>query len=92
MKDFGSRIVPAPMTCSPQLRPTILDVVCGLNEEVEWHWTMTDRGPFVSGYSIVRRIGAVDASCASAASRAAPTRKKNSRKIVLSARRGRGQR
>jgi hypothetical protein len=57
MKDHGSRIVPAPMASDPRLPSTILDVVCGLNEEVEWHWTTTHRGPFVSGYSIVRRIG-----------------------------------
>lgn len=56
MKDHSSRIVPAPMASDPRLRPTILDVVCGLNEEVEWHWTMTGRGPLVSGYSIVRRL------------------------------------
>lgn len=55
MKDLGSRVVPAPIASDPRLRSTILDVVCGLDEQVEWHWTMTDRGPLVSGYSIVRR-------------------------------------
>ncbi len=56
MKNHVGRIVPAPMTTDPRLRSTLLDVVCGLTEEVDWHWTMTDRGPFISGYSIVRRV------------------------------------
>lgn len=56
MKDQGSRIVPAPVAGDPRLRSPILDVVCGLNEEIEWHWTLTDHGRFVSGYSIVRRL------------------------------------
>lgn len=64
MKDHASRIVPAPMASDPRLRSTILDVVCGLNEEVEWHWTMTDRGPLVSGYSIVRRLPKLNEFCA----------------------------
>lgn len=53
MKGHGSRIVPAPTASDPRLRSTILEVVCGPNEEVEWHWTTTDSGRFVSGYSIV---------------------------------------
>ena len=56
MKYLCSRLVPAPTASDPRLRSTILDVICGLNEEIKWHWTMTDRGPFVSGYSIVRRL------------------------------------
>lgn len=54
-KGLGTRIVPAPLASDPRLRYTILDVVCGLNEEVQWHWTMTEHGRFVSGCSIVRR-------------------------------------
>lgn len=52
----GSRIVPTPSASDPRLGSTILDVVCGLDEDIEWHWTMTALGQFVSGYSIVRRI------------------------------------
>lgn len=61
VKGYAQRIVPAPMAGDPRLRPTILDVVCGEHEEVQWHWTMTDRGRVVSGYSIVRRTGNFDA-------------------------------
>ena len=65
MKDHASRIVPAPITSDPRLRSTILDIVCGPNEDVEWHWTMTDRGPVVSGYSIVRPPSKLSEFCAS---------------------------
>ena len=50
----AGRIVPAPIPTDRRLQPTILDVVCGLDEKIEWHWRMTDRGPVVSGYSITR--------------------------------------
>lgn len=63
-KTPGTRIVPAPLASDPRLRPTIIDVECGLTEEVEWHWTMTDRGRFVSGYSIVRRLPDLNEACA----------------------------
>lgn len=53
----GTRVVPAPTAGNPLLHPTILDVVCSQDEEVEWHWTMTDRGAVVSGYSIIPRSG-----------------------------------
>lgn len=56
-EDHGTRIVPAPRVSDPLLRSTILDVICDIDEEVEWHWTMTDRGPVVSGYSVTRRLG-----------------------------------
>lgn len=75
MKDLNSRIVPAPMASDPRLRSTILDVVCGPNEEVEWFWTMTDRGPFVSGYSIVRRAGVPDERHTSTPAKPAPRQK-----------------
>lgn len=70
MQDHYSRIVSAPTVADPRFRSTILDVVCGLNEEVEWHWTMTNRGPLVSGYSIVRRLAAPDKFGTSTARRA----------------------
>lgn len=65
MKDHDTRIVPAPMANDPRLRSTILDVVRSLNEEVRWHCTMTDHGPFVSGYSIVQRVSKLNKFCAS---------------------------
>lgn len=56
-KAQANRIVPAPAS-DPGMHSTILDVSCAWNEEVDWHWTVTAQGRFVSGYSIVRRSGA----------------------------------
>jgi hypothetical protein len=50
------RIVTAPAPSNPRLYSTVLDVECGENETVEWHWTETPEGRFVSGYSIVQRL------------------------------------
>jgi len=61
VKRYAKRVVPAPIASDPRLSSTILDVVCGEHEEVQWHWTMTDRGRVVSGYSIIRRTGSADA-------------------------------
>jgi hypothetical protein len=47
------RIVPAPAPSNPRLRATILNVECAEDEEIEWQWTETAEGRFVSGYSIV---------------------------------------
>lgn len=80
----GARIVSAPQTNDPRLFSTILDVVCGLDEDVEWHWTVTDRGRFVSGYSITRRLGKLNRSSASAArARVAAVRKMRSQKRAV---------
>lgn len=80
----GARIVPAPRGNDPRLFSTILDVVCGLDEDVEWHWTMTDRGQFVSGYSITRRLGKLNVSSASTArTRGTAARKMRSRKRAV---------
>ena len=49
------RVVPAPAPSNPRLRAAVLDVECDENEAVEWHWTETPEGRFVSGYSIVQR-------------------------------------
>jgi hypothetical protein len=73
MSDFainipGARIVPAPPASDPRLRSMIVDVVCGLNEEVEWHWAMTDRGRLASGYSVTRRLPRLNESHAPAES------------------------
>jgi hypothetical protein len=47
------RVVPAPAPSSPHLRSTILNVECREDEEVEWLWTETIEGRFVSGYRVV---------------------------------------
>jgi hypothetical protein len=75
MNDLNSRIVPAPMEGDPRLRSTILDVVCGPHEDIEWFWTMTNRGSFVSGYSIVRRARMPDPPKTSTRAKAARRRK-----------------
>lgn len=86
----GARLVPAPSASDLRLRSTILDVVCGLNEDIEWHWTLTDRGWFVSGYSIVQQTRNVDALCK--AMEVATTTPVRSRKSFDSAPRRRGTR
>lgn len=49
------RVVPAPVPSNPRLRSTVLNVECAENEDVEWLWTETLEGRFVSGYRIVPR-------------------------------------
>jgi len=49
------RIVPAPAPSSPRLRSGVLNVECAEDEDVEWQWTETLEGRFVSGYRIVPR-------------------------------------
>ena len=51
------RVVPAPAPDNPRLRPAVLDVECSEDEDVEWYWTETTEGRFVSGYRIVPRTG-----------------------------------
>jgi hypothetical protein len=50
------RIVPAPAPSNPRLHPAVLSVECAEDEKIEWHWTETTEGRFVSGYSIVPQI------------------------------------
>lgn len=50
------RVVPAPPPSSPRLHSTVLSVECAEDEEVEWHWTETVEGRFVSGYRLVPRL------------------------------------
>jgi hypothetical protein len=50
------RIVVAPPASRPELRSTVFDVDCAADEDVEWQWTETAAGRFVSGYRIVPRI------------------------------------
>jgi len=50
------RVVPAPDPSRPELRSTVLNVDCAEDEDVEWQWTETPAGRFVSGYRIVPRV------------------------------------
>jgi hypothetical protein len=43
------RVVPAPPASNPRLYSTVLSVECTEDEEVEWQWTETAEGRFVSG-------------------------------------------
>jgi hypothetical protein len=49
------RLVAAPEPSHPGLRSTMLNVDCADDEDVEWQWTDTPAGRFVSGYRIVPR-------------------------------------
>jgi hypothetical protein len=54
------RVVPAPLPSNPRLYSTVLSVECAEDEEVEWHWTETLEGRFVSGYRLVPRLRTLD--------------------------------
>jgi hypothetical protein len=49
------RVVAAPAPSHPGLRSSVLNVNCAEDEDVEWQWTETPAGRFVSGYNIVPR-------------------------------------
>jgi hypothetical protein len=49
------RIVAAPSPTHPSLRCTVLDVECAEDEDVDWLWTETAAGSFISGYRLIRR-------------------------------------
>jgi hypothetical protein len=49
------RVIPAPPPSNPRLRSVVLDVECTQQEDVEWYWTETAEGRYVSGYRIVPR-------------------------------------
>jgi hypothetical protein len=49
------RIVPAPQPSHPDLRCTVVNVHCADDEDVEWLWTETPNGRYVSGYRLVPR-------------------------------------
>jgi hypothetical protein len=55
-KSSKVRIVTAPEPSRPELRATVLTVNCAEDEDVEWQWTETVAGRFVSGYHIVPRV------------------------------------
>jgi hypothetical protein len=48
------RFVSAPEPSRPELHNTVLNVNCVEGEDVEWQWTETPKGRYVSGYRIVR--------------------------------------
>ena len=50
------RVIQAPAPSNPRLHSGVLNVECAEDEEVEWAWTETADGRFVSGYSIVPRM------------------------------------
>lgn len=50
------RVVAAPAPSHPELRATVLNVDCTQDEDVEWLWTETPAGRFVSGYRLVPRV------------------------------------
>jgi hypothetical protein len=50
------QVVPAPPPSNPRLHSTVLSVECAEDEEVEWQWTKTTEGRFVSGYRLVPRL------------------------------------
>jgi hypothetical protein len=47
------RVVTAPTPSHPGLPMPVLDVECAEDEDVEWLWTATTAGRFVSGYRLV---------------------------------------
>lgn len=49
------RIIPAPAPSHPDLRSTLVNVYCAADEDVEWQWTETPNGRYVSGYRLVPR-------------------------------------
>jgi hypothetical protein len=50
------RVVTAPEPSRPELHATVLNVNCAEGEDVEWRWTETAAGRFVSGFRIVPRV------------------------------------
>jgi hypothetical protein len=49
-------VVPAPAPSNPRLYSTVLSVECAEDGEVEWQWSETAEGRFVSGYRLVPRL------------------------------------
>jgi hypothetical protein len=50
------QIVPAPPPSHPRLHSTVLSVECAEGHEIQWLWTETADGRFVSGYRLVPRL------------------------------------
>jgi hypothetical protein len=49
------RVITAPSSSHPGLPLVVLDVECAEDEDVEWLWTETPEGRYVSGYRLVSR-------------------------------------
>jgi hypothetical protein len=49
-------MVTAPPPSHPGLQSAVLNVECAEDEDVEWTWTETPTGRFVSGYQLVLRV------------------------------------
>ena len=53
------RVMTPPPPSSPDLLTgVVLSVECADDEDVEWIWTETNAGRFVSGYRIIPRVPA----------------------------------
>jgi len=50
------RVVTAPLSSHPGLPSVVLDVECSEDEDIEWLWTETPEGRYVSGYRLVSLI------------------------------------
>jgi hypothetical protein len=50
------RIMSAPLAAYPSLPTAVVNVECADDEDVEWVWTATGLGSFVSGYRVVPRV------------------------------------
>jgi hypothetical protein len=55
-KHHRRRLVTAPPLSHPGPHATVLNVECADDEDVEWLWTETPEGRFVSGYQLVPRL------------------------------------
>jgi hypothetical protein len=49
------RVITPPLSSHPRLPSVVLDVECTEDEDVEWLWTETREGRYVSGYRLVSR-------------------------------------
>jgi len=47
------RVITAPLSSHPGLPSVVLDVECCEDEDIEWLWTETPEGRYVSGYRLV---------------------------------------
>lgn len=51
------RIVAAPVPSNPRVPAVVINAECAEDEEIEWIWTETVEGRFVSGYRVVPKLG-----------------------------------
>jgi hypothetical protein len=50
------RLIMAPPPSHPRLHSAVLNVECTDDQDVEWLWSETPDGRFVSGYQLVPRL------------------------------------